>query len=266
MHNRIILSFFFNARGDNLERSTSGMYRSLLLQILEQAPERQHILGYVRWSRTGNPQWSIELLEELFEQAIQGLVERSISCFIDALDECSEVEIRRMISFFERMGELAISSETRFHICFSSRHYPEITITNGLTLTLEGHEGHSQDITDYVDSKLKIGQGKIAEDIRSELRAKASVVFMWVVLVVDILNTEHERGQMHRLRKRLRDLPPGLPELFRDILTRDSLDRDQLLLCVQWVLFASNPLTPEQLYFAISLFHRNRGTIKLSFQ
>jgi hypothetical protein len=120
-----------------------------------------------------------------------------------------------------------------------------------LTLILEGHEGHSQHITAYVDSKLKIGHGKTAEGIRSQLQAKASGVFMWVVLVVDILNREHERGQTHRLRKRLQDLSPGLPELFRDILTRESLDRNQLLLCVQWVLFAHHPLTPEQLYFAI---------------
>jgi hypothetical protein len=245
MRNTTILSFFFNARGDDLEKSTIGMYRSLLLQVLEQVPECQHVLDHIRWT-SEHHQWSVEQLEELFERAIQGLGRRSIACFIDALDECASEEIIRMVSFFERVGDLAISSKTQFHVCFSSRHYPEITITNGLSLVLEGQEGHNKDIANYVDNKLKIGHARISEEIRSELRENSSGVFMWVVLVVDILNKEYVRGNIYKLRKRLRDLPPGLPELFRDILTRDSLDREQLLLCVQWVLFSRQPLTPEQ--------------------
>src|SRR5205823_4241896 len=42
-----------------------------------------------------------------------------------------------------------------------------------------------------------------------------------------------------------------LHELFRDILTRDCHNRNELLLCIQWLLFARQPLKPEQLYFAI---------------
>jgi ankyrin repeat protein len=32
---------------------------------------------------------------------------------------------------------------------------------------------------------------------------------------------------------------------------RDSYNRDELLLCIQWILFAKQPLKPEELYFAI---------------
>lgn len=35
MNDTVIIFFFFNARGHELERSTIGMYRSLLLQLLE---------------------------------------------------------------------------------------------------------------------------------------------------------------------------------------------------------------------------------------
>jgi ankyrin repeat protein len=251
MRDRTFLSFFFNARGDDLEKSTIGMYRSLLFQLLEQVPELQHVLDQPLWTTRGHYNWSIELLEELFEQAIQGLRQNSVICFIDALDECAEKEIRRMISFFERLGDLANSLDIRFHVCLSSRHYPYITITTGLSLVLEVQEGHSQDIINYVGSELKIGHSKIADEIRSQLREKSSGVFMWVVLVVDILNTEYDGGRIYKLRQRLRDIPSDLHKLFHDILTRDSLNRDQLILCVQWVLFARQPLTPEQLYFAI---------------
>ncbi|OCL01719.1 hypothetical protein AOQ84DRAFT_426547, partial [Glonium stellatum] len=251
---RIVLSFFFNARGEDLEKSTLGMYRSLLLQLLKQVPKLQHILDSLRltaWASSGHHQWSIESLKELFRKAVQSLREFSLACFIDALDECDEDQIRDMISFFESIGELAVLAGIRFHVCVSSRHYPHITIRKGLYLILEGQEGHNQDITNYLDGELKIGHSKLAEQIRGELQEKASGIFMWVVLVVNLLNKEYDCGRIHALRQRLRDIPSDLHELFRDILTRNSDKRNELLLCIQWVLFARHPLNPEQLYFAI---------------
>jgi len=141
-------------------------------------------------------------------------------------------------------------------------HYPHITINKGLSLVLEGQEGHIQDITNYIDSELKIGHSKLAESIRVELREKASGVFMWVVLVVDILNKEHDSGRIHVLRQRLRDIPGDLHELFRDILTRDYHNKNELLLCIQWLLFARQPLKPEQLYFAILSGIESEGVSK----
>jgi len=254
MTDKIILSFFFNARGEELEQSTTGMYRSLLLQLLQRLPGLEAIFDSVpltAWPRGGQIQWSVELLKDLFERAVQNLGRSWVVCFIDALDECNYDQVRDMVSFFERIGELAILSNIQFQVCFSSRHYPYITIAHGLELVLEGQEGHAQDIANYIDSDLKIGHSKDAEEIRAELQAKASGVFMWVVLVVDILNKEHDRGRIHALRKRLREIPAGLHDLFRDILTRDDRDRDELILCLQWVLFAESPLRPEELYFAL---------------
>ncbi|KAK1771351.1 hypothetical protein QBC33DRAFT_444098 [Phialemonium atrogriseum] len=254
MKERIILSFFFNARGGALEKSTVGMYRSLLLQLLDSIPALDAMfdsLCLIAWPRDGHMQWSVELLKDLFEQAVQSLGQSQVICFIDALDECDEDQIRDMLSFFEHIGELAVVSNTRFQVCISSRHYPYITIARGLGLVLEGQEGHRQDITNYIDTELKIGHSKAAEEIRAELQTKATGIFMWVVLVVDILNKEHDRGRIHTLRKRLREIPAGLHDLFRDILTRDTRDKDELILCIQWVLFAKKPLRPEELYYAV---------------
>ncbi|OAL56703.1 hypothetical protein IQ07DRAFT_554869 [Pyrenochaeta sp. DS3sAY3a] len=250
----IVISFFFNARGEELEKSTLGTYRSLLVQLLEARPDLQRIIaspGIARSVTSGYFQWSIALLESVLEEAIQGLEKASVTCFIDALDECDEDQVRSMLRFFQRLGEVAVSSHSRFQVCFSSRHYPHITIDKGLDLILEGQEGHDQDITNYLDSELNIGTGKVATQIRSELQEKASGIFMWVVLVVGILNKEYDRGRIHALKRRLMDIPGDLHDLFRDILTRDSNDKQELLLCIQWVLFTRHPLKPEQLYFAI---------------
>ncbi|KAF2021407.1 HET-domain-containing protein, partial [Aaosphaeria arxii CBS 175.79] len=254
MKDEVVVAYFFNARGEILERSTTGTYRSLLLQLFERVPALQcafDSLGLSTSSISANYQWSASSLEMLFEAAIQNLGGSSVVCFIDALDECDEKQIREMIGFLERVSELAVSFGVRFKVCLSSRHYPEITIKKGLSLVLEGQEGHSQDITKYLESELKIGSEQVVEQIRERIRDKAAGIFMWVILVVNILNREFDRGRIHALKRRLEEIPEDLHTLFRDILTRDSRNQNELILCIQWVLFAEHPLSPVQLYNAI---------------
>ncbi|CAO2651387.1 Nn.00g039570.m01.CDS01 [Neocucurbitaria sp. VM-36] len=259
MKNRTVLSFFFNARGEDIEKATIGVYRSLLLQLFEQLPVLQSVFQSLSLSTASvstssfsmGHQWDLESLKTLLEQAILALGQSSVVCFIDALDECDEDQIRDMIRFFEHIGDLAVSNRICFRVCFSSRHYPHITIRNGLVLVLEGQEGHSQDITNYIETELKIEKSKTAQQIRADLQEKSSGIFMWVILVVEILNKESDRGRIHTLRQRLQDIPRDLHELFRDILTRDGQNQEGLVLCIQWVLFAKQPLSPTQLYLAI---------------
>ncbi|KAL4889741.1 hypothetical protein BDV59DRAFT_195423 [Aspergillus ambiguus] len=202
---KIILSFFFNARGNDLEKSTIGIVPELvaLFDSLERTV----------WDMD-EPQWSLDVLQDLFRQAIHSLGQSSV--------------IRDMLHFFSELGETAINARARFLVLLSSRHYPHITVDKGLEL----------DISDYVDSELKIGHGNGARQIREELQAKASGVFMWVFLVVQILNKEHDRGRVRTLRRKLQEIPGDLHDLFRDILERDGENRDELLLCVQWLYCA----------------------------
>ncbi|KAF9873253.1 hypothetical protein CkaCkLH20_09416 [Colletotrichum karsti] len=248
-----LITFFFNARGEELEKSTIGMYRSLLFQLIEGLRQLQSVLDLPALMTINNRtrEWTVEFLKELLEEVFRNLKDESVTCFIDALDECDEDQIRDMVSFFESVSETTTTMNISFQVCFSSRHYPHITISKAVSLILEGQEGHKDDIIKYVHSELRIGASKMAQQVRDELQEKASGVFMWVVLVVDILNKEHDRGDILQLRQRLRELPGDLDTLFRDILIRDSRRRDKLLLCIQWVLFAKTPLSPKQLYFAI---------------
>ncbi|RYN25492.1 hypothetical protein AA0115_g7519 [Alternaria tenuissima] len=250
----VVIAFFFNARGETLEKTIVGMYRSLLLQLLEKIPTLQcnsGSLSLVPSSISADYQWTRHSLEDQLQQAVLSLGDTPVVCFIDALDECEQWQVRSMISFFENLGELAVSSGRSFRVCLSSRHYPEVTIRRGITLVLEGQEGHTQDINNYLESALRIGTSASAQKIRKDLQEKSSGVFMWIVLVVDILNTEYDGGRMHALERRLKQIPADLHALFQDILTRDSNDKDELILCLQWVLFAKQPLQPEQLYLAI---------------
>ncbi|KAK1240068.1 hypothetical protein MKX08_007510, partial [Trichoderma sp. CBMAI-0020] len=252
MKDKKIIAFYFNARGADLEKCTLGMYRSLLLQLLEQLPELQSIIHSFPIAATRKDySWNIQQLKSLFEEAIHSIKDDAVICFIDALDECNEDEIRDMVSFFQNVGEFTTSNDIKFLVCFSSRHYPHISKKNALHLVLEGQEGHNQDISSYIHSELKIGKSKFAEDIRATVQRKSAGIFMWIILVVGIVNKEYDSGRIHELRRRLDDIPGDLHQLFRDILTRDNHRRDELLLCIQWLLFSRQPLKPQELYFAI---------------
>ncbi|KAF4774757.1 hypothetical protein HER10_EVM0003061 [Colletotrichum scovillei] len=245
------ISFFFNARGEGLEKSTLGMYRSLIHQLLEKMPDLQILLD-----TNDGPQeiavWNLEKAKILFRSAVRKLGQRQLTCFIDALDECAESEVREMVEVFEDLGQYAVQNDIRFYVCFSSRHYPYIDIQYGQKLILEDQIGHERDLAEYVRTSLKAGTGPKSEEVIAEILRKASGVFMWVVLVVDILNKEYLRGRLFAVKSRLKEIPSELSELFQNILTRDQENLDDLLLCIQWVLYSARPLKREEYYFALA--------------
>lgn len=263
MKGHIILSFFFNARGDDLEKSTSGLYRALLLQILEKVPETQSILDYYDvpgFETVENNGWQDEMLRELFTLSLKELENQRVVCYVDALDECPEEDVRDMISFFEELGELEKVAE--FRLCFSSRHYPEISIRTGLQLVLESEQEHTDDMTLYVDTHLNLGNSSQAEDIRAEILRKSSGIFLWVHLVIPILNKEYDRGRIKALKKRLAEIPTGLHDLFIDMLTRDQKNVDSFLVGVQIILFALRPLSPEEFREAVETYFEDNFTLE----
>lgn len=255
MKKSIVISFFFNARGSELEKSTTGLYRSLLLQLLEKSPQSRRVFddyeSSVLNTIKNTTDWSNELLQDLFTQALTNVGKQQVVCYIDALDECPEDDIREMISFLEGLGE--IEKEVEFRVCFSSRHYPEISIRTGLQLVLESEESHKTDIALFIDARLNIGITGQAEDIKEEILRKSSNIFLWVALVVPILNKEFDRGRIKALKKRLGEIPLGLHDLFLDILTRDQRNMDELLVCIQSMLFCTRPFKPEELQIAVEI-------------
>jgi hypothetical protein len=254
MRGSIVLSFFFNARGETLEKTTTGLYRALVLQLLEKAPQiwtafeddddLDARLNLIRQSG-----WEDEVLRQTFVQCLQKLENKRVVCFVDALDECPEAAIRDMISLFEEIGEMDSTAE--FRVCFSSRHYPEISIRTGLQLVLEEEAQHIEDITLYIDANLKIDNHPQLEDIRAELLRKASGIFLWVHLVIPELNKEYDSGRIKALKKRLSQIPSGLHELFLDMLTRDQRRLGHFRLCVEIILYALRPLMPIEFLIAV---------------
>lgn len=118
-------------------------------------------------------------------------------------------------------------------MCFSSRHYPHITIDRCVELILEEQQGHSEEITKYIGSRLKVGSSKRAIQIKSEMHEEAQGIFLWVVLVVPILQKAYDHGRVQALSECLKGIPKDLDELFEDILKRDAEDTENLKSCLR---------------------------------
>ncbi|KAK1622933.1 hypothetical protein BDP81DRAFT_454944 [Colletotrichum phormii] len=243
-HNAAVLSFFFNARGGALERTAEGMHRSLLVQLLAKIPRLQGVLEdhEIRDhldinSETEN--WSLPLLRDVFERAISKLGSDQITCFIDALDECAEYEAQQMLNFFEDLGQCAVQNNTKLFVCFSSRHYPSLDIRYKVKFTLEDHRGHDKDLEAYVQNALSPTTPQQETESTAQILHKASGVFMWVVLVVEILIKVIRTGRIHEIEETLEWLPPELSKLFAEMLGKDDEYMGDLLLSVQWLLFGT---------------------------
>lgn len=158
-----------------------------------------------------------------------------------------------MVSFFEDLCDCAAEAKALVKICFSSRHYPTVFIMKGVELILEDAAGHNKDIKQFINSKLRVADSKQAELLRCEILEKSSGIFLWVVLVIDIINGQYrnERASVAKMHEHLKKLPPRLNDLFEMILSRDGDNLEQLELCLKWILFANRPLKPQELYFAI---------------
>jgi ankyrin repeat protein len=248
----IHISFFFNARGSSLEKTTLGMYRSLLFQLLEQFPEAMEVFdefGILQLPQPPQGSWTIPQLQLVLRYALQELGERWLWIFVDALDECDEDQVREMVSFLNPIGPNTITSGLNMSVFFASRHYPRIT-TSAVQLNLEDEEEHSRDIQRYIESELRTGNSMRSITLENEVKRRSSGVFIWVVLVVQILNKAADHGIVP-LEQKLQEIPNNLSELFTGILARDPQNTKGTLLCIQWILFAARPLSRVELYFGI---------------
>ncbi|KAH8884926.1 hypothetical protein GQ53DRAFT_660648, partial [Thozetella sp. PMI_491] len=255
---KITLSFFFIARGTLEQRSTAGLYRSILYQLFQTTIDLQKsfdwltIDGAKAIQRNG---WSEAALKQTLINAVSRLKGRQLMIFVDALDECDQTQAAGMVSFFEELCALACEMQAQVHVCFSSRHYPTISIREGVEVILEDETGHIQDIEQYIKSKLRLHESHQSDLLRFEILERSSGIFLWVVLVLDILNSEYPNCSVsiQKIRRRLQELPKGLSNLFEMILFRDDKNLEQMRLCLRWILWASHPLEPQELYFAVQV-------------
>jgi hypothetical protein len=252
MPNHCIISFFFNARGQPLERSVEGMYRSLLSQLLGKVPRLQQVIT-LPWFSIASQNWEPSVLQDIFRKAVLGLQQECLIIIVDALDEGDQAGVRAMVEYLESLTEAAQSRMISLEACYASRHYPHITAKSCESMVVEDRPEHAQDIHSYISNNLRVTYGALRDDLRLELVKKSQAVFLWVVLVVRQLNEAFDDGAGRaELFEVLGTLPDDLNDLLHDIVAKGSKD-PRLLPAVVWMLVALYTLNIREFYFAIRL-------------
>ncbi|KAF3903615.1 hypothetical protein AA313_de0204601 [Arthrobotrys entomopaga] len=244
-------AYFFNARGSTLEKSIIGMLRSFLYELLDQDSwilEAFLPLYESKTKKYEHPEWYQGELKSVLLEMIHHS-SRPMIILADALDECQESDVRYVVEFLEALSSAAIASGISLNICLSSRHYPTISMNKNLELVVESRPEHDRDIVVYINDKLRLRD----PSIETELRRKAKGIFMWVVLVIQILNRSFDEGRITAMKKRLDEVPSDLDEVFQLLLERDGSSIAPTVLMLQWVLFnvRDSPLSARELYFAV---------------
>ena len=249
----VIAAYFFNARGNQLEKTPLGMMRSLLYQLLDKDSllcDRFIPMFLDKQKKHGREwEWQLRELEDFLRSESENARLKPLLLLVDALDECNEPEARRVVEFLESLSINAVKAKTSLNICLSSRHYPTIRMGKALELTVESKEGHDRDIVLYIQGKLRVDDKKIQQN----LCERANGVFMWVILVVGMLNKAYDDGDITAMEKKLHNLPSDLEKIFSTLLNEheDQGSKQKTILMLQWVLFARRLLSPKELYFAV---------------
>ncbi|XEV04522.1 hypothetical protein FSHL1_009809 [Fusarium sambucinum] len=249
-----VMSFFFSARGE--ERTTQELYRSILYDLFESEPDlKKNVdsLGHQNLKRISQSGWDIRDLKRVLSCSLTNRQANGrLSLLIDALDECDEDEIRDMFRFF------GAQKPDTLRICLASRPYPEIGLAGCHHLVLEEQQYHTSDIRAYIHDQLKIFDisESEAQSVKDKVLKKCSGIFLWVVLVIPLLQKVTDKGEgdsVISLMEALEQTPNGLNELFRDMIQRDGQDLSTVCLTLRWILFSRGPLHPQELRTAVLL-------------
>lgn len=257
-----VASFFFNAKGDDLEHSQIGMLRSILHQICSRDPDLLRALLEMVQSRRAlygedAAPWDEAELRAFFKPEIIGHKKRII-VFIDAIDECDSESMRDVVHFWREITETAQHAGVQLSVCLSSRHYPAITVNNCPEIIMENH--NHPDIVDFVGRRLDLGMSGRLEDrkaIQQKILEKSEGVFLWVSLVLkDILRKKDEGWGMKALLKDLNSVPRELEDLFHQLLTAGPSSK-MIASMFQWALLPAKPLRLHEWHHILAFIEDN---------
>ena len=253
---------------NNLQRSTEGLFRSLLFQVFQSPSFHNEARALVQThanelERSEKIEWNVNDLKHIFFDMFIKPRTNETRIIIDALDECED-RARDLLRYFWRLTAAAEASGGRLSVCFSSR--PELTVTNPkdalkpFCVEVNVEDYNNLDISSYVAKNLSLGNPgentlvSLAA-IKDSVIEKSSGIFLWVVLVVNILQSDWDNGRdIEYLRSRLYEVPPQLNELYINMIRNvEPGEANELLHILQCVLFAGRPLLISEWHHVMAL-------------
>jgi len=246
-------AFFFSAKGDELEHSPVGLFRSLLYQLLPR--HREHLRSFSKiwnekdlsWGNNGDEAhpWREAELRSFFQSVFAQQAAKRTLIFIDALDECDSNSVRSQAYFWREVTISAYAAGVHLNVCLASRHSPSITISDCPEIVVDNHNRH--DIATYVEQKFKLGIASEEpqwEVLRDKILSKSAGMFLWVALVVDDVLKKWDDGMvLQYLLKQLDIVPEELETLFAQMFLSLNVEARQLTIRLfHWAILAAKPL------------------------
>ncbi|ATZ48862.1 hypothetical protein BCIN_04g00800 [Botrytis cinerea B05.10] len=269
----IQLSFFLHGRGNTLQKSRLGMFRSLLHQLLFCAPSTGAAFQRSfeeKIDSQGEPgkdwDWHISEIYDFFKSAVEdAATTHSVNIFVDALDEADDGTddrdtSHRIVNDFHEINDILCHKKLRSTICFSCRHFPVITKSQRWEIWVE-KENH-EDISTYIRDELKKrlfpteAESQYLVEWQDTIIKGAQGVFQWAALVLRMVVQYYDNGMSPReIRQMLARVPKQLGDVYKHILEQviEKEDYQQTLRLMRWVCLAERPLTMVEICFAMNL-------------
>lgn len=227
-------AYFFWTSGNKMQRTEAGLLRTLLYQILFQAPNLIKCTKSPRWEAlclfcdaSATDTWADDEIKLMFKGLLENLpADVRICFFIDGLDEFhgDVISIIRLVQF--------MAQHPSIKVCVASRPWSafEDSFRRAPCLMLENFT--RDDISRYTESELKNevaflqfqqSQPQAAANLVNSIVSKASGVFLWVKLVVASLIEGIANGDRPSdLHVRMDALPDELEDLYDSMVDRLS--------------------------------------------
>ncbi|KAL8840487.1 MAG: hypothetical protein Q9176_003813 [Flavoplaca citrina] len=232
----IIATFFFKNLGSELQKSTTGLLRSLIWQLVRHWPKMIHLVLKRYKEATGQlqespplmiiPTWTEKrLLQILNDFADEKPSTVTLCVFIDGLDEYvgDQDTLLHIISLLSSVGGCKVCVSSRPDQKFRSEFqgYPQCRV----------QDLNQKDIEKMVTDKLKPcleknkpNETEAIEYLLHILIDKAEGVFLWLGMMIKDLSRASRHGNtISELHQRLETTPNTMNGLYRRILR--SLDK-----------------------------------------
>ena len=273
-----LATFFFHDRGSEKQKTLNGMLQELLRSILQQIPalSRYVLSSYielVRAQRTRCPSWDFSSLKSalisLFEQRH---VRIRILLLLDALDE-HQGNNDLLASLLKSLVDKSDNKCVRLKMCLASRSWTVFQQHFGSCPGFSIHDHTREDIMTYIRARLKpCSPQEMHHPDRDSMTpltnlvaTKASGVFIWVRLVVDMLAKGIQDGTPYRtLEEKVDKIPQELRDLYADTLRRIETEYSmEAFIMLQTALCSFEPL-PLGIFMAVldnSLMDREKNSV-----
>ena len=225
--NLVTPKFFFWHPGSSMQKSSQGLLRSLVYQILlENSDSIDPITSSDDPSRDAFapiPTWTeLRLIRTLLGSVRHLANRRSMCFFIDGLDEYNGDQ-SALVDLIEELAQCP-----NVKCCLSSRPYRAFTDAFGSRAMLKLHDLTEPDIRAYVSDQFKTlfrahpsvtsNPSKISQ-LKNAIVKKAEGVFLWVDLAVkDQLEGIRNGDSIDSLEERLCLLPNEIEDLYARML------------------------------------------------